>query len=68
MLKFLLVYRNILYIVIGVVLNKFIFWYLVKIKIFSFLERDEEDIWVKDWIKKKKEKEYVDKSRNVKYS
>lgn len=40
----------------------------MKTKIPSFPERDEEDIQVKDWIKKKKEKEYADKSRNAKYS
>lgn len=66
--KFLSAYRNTPHTVTGVAPNKLIFRYPVKTKIPSFPERDEEDIRVKDWIKKKKEKEYADKSRNAKYS
>eukprot|EP00105_Crassostrea_gigas_P012666 XP_011428727.1 PREDICTED: uncharacterized protein LOC105329234 [Crassostrea gigas] len=66
--KFLSAYRNTPHTVTGVAPNKLIFRYPVKTKIPSFPERDEEDIRVKDWIKKKKEKEYTDKSRNAKYS
>nr|XP_034336132.1 uncharacterized protein K02A2.6-like [Crassostrea gigas] len=61
-------YRNTPHTVTGVAPNKLIFRYPVKTKIPSFPGRDEEDIRVKDWIKKKKEKEYADKSRNAKYS
>ena len=52
----------------GVAPSKLIFRYPVKTKIPSLPEEDREDIRVKDWVNKKKGKEYADKSRNAKYS
>ncbi|XP_061196525.1 uncharacterized protein K02A2.6-like [Saccostrea echinata] len=68
LLKFLSAYRSTPHTVTGVAPNKLIFRYPVKTKIPSLPEREEEDIRVKDWMKKKKEKEYADKSKNAKHS
>ena len=66
--KFLVAYRNTPHTVTGVAPNKLVFKYPIKTRIPSLADREEEDIRVRDWMHKKKEKEYADISRNSKNS
>ena len=69
--KFLVAYRNTPQTVIGVAPNKMVFKYPIKTKIPSLADREEEDrkeedIRARDWMHKKREKKYADRSRNAK--
>ena len=71
--KFLVAYRNTPHTVTGVAPNKLVFKYPIKTKIPSLADREDEDreekdIRVRDWMHKKREKEYADRSRNAKNS
>ena len=71
--KFLVAYRNTPQTVIGVAPNKMVFKYPIKTKIPSLADREEEDrkeedIRARDWMHKKREKKYADRSRNAKNS